>query len=217
MCSLVLHVFPLRRDTRHRMCAPDRRPDPLLPNLMGCASEPLSDSLGSLNKEFLRVPDFRRAQGRKHTIASVFTIITAASLSGFQSGIGAAQFARALNQTELESLGAWFNLKTKQYEPPSKSVIYRVLDLADRAEIEAVQIRWAASRVDLGAAFAVDGKCLRGANRNGDDHFETATLVAHDTGLPVASHGYNDENGERAAVRALLEEVPLDGHVITSR
>ena len=63
--------------------------------------------------------------------------------------------------------------------------------------------------------LAVDGKRLRGANRNGDDYFETATLVAHDTGLPVASHGFFDENGERAAVRALLEEVPLDGHVVT--
>ena len=48
------------------------------------------------------MPDFRRAQGRKHTIASVLTIYTVASLSGFESGIGAAQFARALNQTELK-------------------------------------------------------------------------------------------------------------------
>ena len=161
------------------------------------------------------MPDFRRAQGRKHTIASVFAIIISASLSGFGTGIAAAQFAQALSQTELESLGAWFNPKTKQYEPPSKSVIYRVLQMADQAEIESVLKCWAASRVDLNAALAADGKRLRGANRNGDDYFETATLVAHDTGLPVASHGFHDKNGERAAVRALFEEVPLDGHVIT--
>ena len=34
-----LHVFPLHRDTRSRMCAPDPLPDPLLPNPMGDASE----------------------------------------------------------------------------------------------------------------------------------------------------------------------------------
>ena len=62
------------------------------------------------------MPDFRRAQGRKHTIASVFAINTVASLSGFESGIGAAQFARALNQTELKMLGAWFNPKTEKYQ-----------------------------------------------------------------------------------------------------
>ena len=210
-----LYAFSLHRDTRHRMCAPDPLPGPLLPNPMGCASEPPSDGLDSLYKEFLRVPDFRRAQGRKHAIASVLAIIIAASISGFETGIAAAQFARALNQTELESLGAWFNPKTKQYEPPSKSVIYRVLQMADQAENEAVLKCWAASRVDLEAALAADGKRLRGGNRDGNDYFQTATLVAHDTGLPVASHGFHDKNGERAAVRALFEKVPLDGHVIT--
>ena len=30
-----LHVFPLHRDTKSRMCAPDPLPDPLLPNPMG--------------------------------------------------------------------------------------------------------------------------------------------------------------------------------------
>ena len=43
----------------------------------------------------------------------------------------------------------------------------------------------------------------------------TATLVAHDTALPVASHGFHDENGERSAIPALLEEVSLAGRVIT--
>ena len=77
------------------------------------------------------MPDFRRAQGRKHTIASVLAIVIVARLIGIENGIGAAHLARALNQTGLESLGAWFNPKTKQYEPPSKSVIYRVLEMAD--------------------------------------------------------------------------------------
>ena len=161
------------------------------------------------------MPDFRRAQGRKHTIASVFAIDTVAGLAGFESGIGAAQFAQALNQTELESLGAWFNPKTKKYEPPSKSVIYRVREKADPAAMETVLKRWSTPRLNIGSALAADRKRLRGANRNRDGHFETATLAAHDTGLPVASHGFHDENGERAAIAALLEEVPEAGRVIT--
>ena len=159
--------------------------------------------------------DFRRAQGRKHTIASVFAINTVASLVGFESGIAVAQFARALNQTQLKMLGAWFNPKTKKYEPPSKSVIYRVREKADPAAKETVLKRWSMRRLNSGSALAADGKRLRGANRNGDGHFETATLVAHDTALPVASHGFHDESGERAALAALFEEVPLAGHVIT--
>ena len=112
-------------------------------------------------------------------------------------------------------LGAWFNPKTEKYEPPSKSVIYRVREKADPAAMESVLKRWSMGRLDIDTALAADGKRLRGANRNGDGHFETATLVAHDTGLPVASHGFHDESGERAAIAALFEEVSLAGHVIT--
>ena len=70
-----IHVFPLHRDTRRRMCAPDRLPGPLLPNPMGCASVLPPHRLGSLYDELLLVPEFRRAQGRKHTIASVLAIV----------------------------------------------------------------------------------------------------------------------------------------------
>ena len=70
-------------------------------------------------------------------------------------------------------------------------------------------------RLNIGSALAADGKRLRGANRNGDGFFKTATLVAHDTGLPVASHGFHDKSGERSAIAALFEEVSLAGRVIT--
>ena len=90
-------------------------------------------------------------------------------------------------------LGAWFNPKTEKYEPPSKSVIYRVRETGDPAAMESVLKRWSMPRLNIDTALAADGKRLRGANRNGDGHFETATLVAHDTGLPVASHGFQRE------------------------
>ena len=157
-----LHVFPLHRDTRSRMCAPDHLPAPLLPNPMGDASEQPPRRLCSLYEELLRVPDFRRAQGRKHIIASVFAIVIAARLAGFETGIGAAQFAQALNQTELKMLGAWFNPKTEKYEPPSKSVIYRVREKADPAAIETVLNRWSTPRLNIGFALAADGKAPPG-------------------------------------------------------
>ena len=210
-----LHVFPLRRDARRRMREPCDLADGLQPSPMGRMSALPSGCLRSLYDELLRVPDFRRAQGRKHTIASVLAIFIAARLAGITSGIGAAQYARALNQTELKALGAWRNKKTGRFEPPSKSVLYRVLEMADPAEIEAVLKRFSAPRLSIGAAIASDGKRIRGANRNGEGHHETATLVEHETGLPVASHGFHDESGEIAAVQALLEDVSVAGRVIT--
>ena len=46
-------------------------------------------------------------------------------------------------------------------------------------------------------------------------HYETVTLVDHASGMPVASKGYLDEGGEQQALRALFEEVPLRGVVVT--
>ena len=161
-----LHVFPLHRDTRSRMCAPDHLPDPLLPNPMGDASEQAPHRSCFLYEELLRVPDFRRAQGRKHTITSVLAIDITTRLTGLESGIGAAQFARALNQTQLKSFGAWFNPKTEKYEPPSKSVIYRVRENADPAAMDTVLKRLSLPRLNIGSVLAADDKRLRGANRN---------------------------------------------------
>ena len=40
-------------------------------------------------------------------------------------------------------------------------------------------------------------------------------MVDHATGAPVASRAFNDDGGEIAAVQALLEQVPVEGRVIT--
>lgn len=47
------------------------------------------------------------------------------------------------------------------------------------------------------------------------EHWETVTLVEHQTGLPVASRSFREEGGEPWAMRALLEDVDLEGRVVT--
>jgi len=84
----------------------------------------------------MRVTDFRRARGRRHTIAFVVAVIIAARLTGITSGIGAARFARALTQEQLAALGAWRNPGTGLPVLPSRSVSCRVLDGTDPAETE---------------------------------------------------------------------------------
>ena len=64
-------------------------------------------------------------------------------------------------------------------------------------------------------ALAADGKRIRGANRNGTVRYETATLVEHRSGVPLASLNFHDEHGELAAVGALLEATPIAGALIT--
>ena len=72
-----------------------------------------------------------------------------------------------------------------------------------------------ARRQPAPVALAAEGKLLRGANRQGDAHYETVSLVRHDNAMPIASHLYTEEGGEIAAIQALLEEVEVRGAVIT--
>ena len=40
-------------------------------------------------------------------------------------------------------------------------------------------------------------------------------MVEHSSGLPVASRSYREQGGEQGALRALLEEVEMQGLVVT--
>ena len=81
---------------------------------------------------------------------------------------------------------------------------------ADTEHLEAILQRYSESRLPPPAprqrrAIAADGKRIRFAKRHGSLRYETATLVEHGTGVPLASLNFDDENGELAAVGALLE------------
>ena len=179
----------------------------------------------SLYEELATIPDHRRGQGRKHSIATVLAVHILATLSNMRGPVAAAEYARSLDQEELKSIGAWYNRTTGRNEPPSKATINRVVMHADAAAVEAVLLRFARPRLKPDQAdqtdqadrqmLAADGKRIRGANRNGTMHFETATLVEHTTGVPLASLNFHDEGGEIAAVHALLEEVSIAESVIT--
>ena len=207
-----LHVYPLRRGARRRLRDPGPLPAAWEPK--GHAGTAPS-ALRSLYEELAAIEDFRRPQGRKHTAAATLAVYILARLANMRGPVAAAEYASKLDQRELAAVGAWKNPKTGLYVPVSKSTLHRVIASVDPQQIEAVLQRFSMPRLKIGRAIAVDGKRIRGANRNGDRHFETATLVEHTTGFPVATLNYHDSGGEIAAVRALLEEVPVEGRVIT--
>ena len=207
-----LYVYPLRRDACRRL----RDPGPLPPawEPKGHAEKPPSE-LRSLYEELAAIEDFRRPQGRKHTVASTLSVYILARLANMRGPVAAAEYASKLSQRELEAIGAWKNPKTGRYVPVSKSTLHRVLSSVDPEQIEAALQRFSMPRLELARAIAIDGKRIRGANRNGHGHYETATLIEPTRKLPLATLNFHDKGGEIAAVRALLEQTPVAGRVIT--
>ena len=195
-------------------CAiPSRAPPGSRSGRRRCSPQP--QALPSLLQEFQGIPDHRRAQGRKFQLPTLLALWALARLSGYRGVDATWRFAGALNQEELRSLGAWRNPRTGRYDPPSRATLHRAMIDTDPKRFQSVLQRWVARRQPAPTALAADGKRLRGANRQGDAHYETVSLVRHDNAMPIASHSYTEEGGEIAAVRALLEEVDVRGAVIT--
>ncbi len=51
--------------------------------------------------------------------------------------VAAAEDGRALDQEQLQALGAWRNRRTGRYQAPTRSTIHRVVMQADAQELEA--------------------------------------------------------------------------------
>ena len=91
-----------------------------------------SSAMRSLYEELASIPDHRRAQGRKHSIATVLAVHILATLSNMRGPVAAAEYARSLDQEELQSIGAWYNRTTGCYEPPSKATRSRTPEHSTR-------------------------------------------------------------------------------------
>ena len=101
----------------------------------------------SLYEELQKLPDHRRGQGRKHSLATVLAVYLLAMLSNMRGPVAAAEYAQALDQEELKLVGAWRNRTTGRHEPPTKSTIHRVVMATDAEALEEMQQRYATARV----------------------------------------------------------------------
>ena len=210
-----IFVKPLRPDARRLQSDPRPLPPDVAPPAGPGLAPRDPGAMRSLRAELAAVPDFRRAQGRKHTVACVLAVHILAELANMKGCLAAAQFARSLSQEELAAVGAWRNPKTGLREPVSKSTLHRVVQSVDTEALEDVVNRWSRPRIHLARALAADGKRIRGANRNGGGHHETVALAGHETGAPFALLNFGDEGGETAAAQDLLERSDIRGRVIT--
>ena len=114
--SWYLYAIPLTRDARRRLCNPEALAERYAATPTGSKQVPGVTELRSLYDELSEVVDFRRAQGRKHSVASVLALVIAARLMGVVSPLAVAQLARQLPQDRLKALGVWRNPKTGRCE-----------------------------------------------------------------------------------------------------
>lgn len=141
----------------------------------------------SLLAAFAEVPDPRRRRGRRHPLAAVLALATAAMLSGARSLYAIAQWGRLQPPEVLQTLGF------TRDNSPCVATLHRAFKALDAQAFEAALARWAQGQVgDDWEAVALDGKALRGIHGEELPGVRLVAAYCDRVGLVLAQSGGQD-------------------------
>jgi hypothetical protein len=165
--------------------------------------------------------DPRARRGKRHQLAGVLAIAAAAVLGGARSYSAIAEFARELEAATLARLGVWRRPYSTCYVAPSEPTLRRTLQQVDADALDRVVGGWLAEQQpalagDQPEAVAVDGKTLRGAVGENGRQVHLLAALAHGSGTVLAQRQVDAKSNEITGFRPLLDEVDLDGKVVTA-
>jgi hypothetical protein len=168
--------------------------------------------LPSLFDLFKVLTDSRKGQGKRHRLATIYTIIACAKLSGIPGGYRAIYlYARSLTKPQRRALHCWIHPRTGEYEVPSETSFFRALKIVTVEQIQAIIDPWLDEKlgpVSPGDQVAIDGKTL---NHSGV-HLVSAIRVRSQRCLGVQAVA--DKTNEITAVRQLIDRPDLEGCLV---
>lgn len=167
---------------------------------------------GSLLALLRTIPDPRSRHGRIYPLYGLLAVLILAAMHGENSLLGMWQWAKAREEKLVNHfpLGLWARAHL-----PSLATFWQVLRKLDAGMLENVVGQWVQSWSGE-QAYALDGKEMRGSKRRPGTRALRALTLAGQTlrGIVAARQVY--EGNELAAALALLEEVPLEGKVVSA-
>jgi predicted transposase YbfD/YdcC len=163
---------------------------------------------------FSKIPDFRQAQGQRYSLSAILALAAAAILCGYRSHSAIAEWGRHYGQALAQALG-FTDGKT-----PCAATLHTIFRHLDKQPFEAQLGDWAEGLLSAtpGAvleAEAIDGKSLRGSQKQGTAGAHLLPAVSHRLGLTRLQRAVPDKTNEIGAVNELLSGLIVKGRVIT--
>lgn len=160
------------------------------------------------------IPDFRQAQGKRHPLPAILALAAAAMLCGSRSYSAIAEWGRNYGQALAKALGF------KNGKTPCAATLHTIFRHLDKRAFEAQLGRWAEGVLGATAtaeleAEAIDGKRLRGSQKQGATGAHLLSAVSHRLGLTLSQLAVPEQTNEIGAVNELLCGLLLRGRVIT--
>jgi hypothetical protein len=146
---------------------------PLLPNAQTLLSRPIlepayltggakimlsAQQMQSLPSFFKEIPDPRRAQGRRHSLAAVLALAAGATLCGMRGYLAISDWVNSLGQNARERFRCRY--ENRRYIVPSLSVIREVLIRVDPVHLDRALQRWNQAYGRQDESLAIDGKTM---------------------------------------------------------
>ncbi|HEY5869377.1 MAG TPA: ISAs1 family transposase [Candidatus Tectomicrobia bacterium] len=165
---------------------------------------------------FAAMPDFRKSRGKRHPLAAIFALACCAMLCGARSYSAIAEWGRNYGARIAQALGF-------THAPPCAATLHTIFRHVNRDEFEGYLGAWADHVVASlpavpetpGVAVALDGKTLRGSKKQGAPGAHLLSALAHHVGVTLAQHAVDDKSNEITAVEAILQQVVLEGRIVT--
>ena len=161
------------------------------------------------------VPDFRKPQGKRYSLASILALACAAILCGYKSYAAMAEWGRYYGMELALSLGF------KEGKTPSTGTLHTIFRHLDKAAFEAKLASWSEEVLKhspasaLPTALSIDGKTLRASKKQGACEAHLLSAVSHGLGLPLAQEGVDEKTNEIGAAQKVLSCLVLEGRVVT--
>ena len=193
-CTKLVFVLPLQRNACRLLAAPrlDER------YRTGKARMKLTaEQMLSLYDFFTQIDDPRRAQGRKHPLASVLALAAAAVLCGMRGYKDISLWVQALGQKARSRFRC--RKRNGRYEVPSRTVIRNALIGVDPEQLDRALSAWNAQYGQIDESLAIDGKTMCNAIDEKDNQAHIMSAIGHQSG-----QCYTQKKSARSAPKAAM-------------
>ena len=161
------------------------------------------------------IPDFRSNHGKRHPLVAILALACSAMLCGYRSYTAIAEWGRHYGEHFVRALG--FTRRA-----PCAATLHTVLRRVDREMLEGKLGAWAETLLDAASdpaegadAIALDGKTLRGSQKQGAPGVHLLSALAHRVGLTLAQQAVEDKTNEIPVAMDLLRHLLLEGRIVT--
>jgi hypothetical protein len=170
------------------------------------------DATPTLVELLRQIPDPRRAEGKRHPLPAVLSLLVLAIMAGMRGLQGVVDFGRNLPPEVVAGLGF---TRRKTLAKSTLSEILRAIDISAFESAVGSWLQRQAARHGW-TAIAIDGKSLRGSTGEQLPAVHLVAGYAHEAEVVLAQLRVDSKTNEHKAALELLGLLPLAGAVVTA-